>query len=271
MTKLYLFIIAHPDDESMFFTPTIHALLNTQKKEDDVKVGILCLCNGNYDGLGQQRELEMKMALLTLGFTGESQYIKVAHEKGLQDGPKEDWDENVISQQIHKYLQTIFPHDNHHHDDNNCARNKLSVTLLTFDALGVSQHINHIHTHRGVHHFLSQFTTSNTNNIDSMAGYELISMTNPLWKYNPFVLWMYMLFSYLFCSNALFHKSSSLIRQEDKGLFTTHDATYNTIMFDPLKVWYAMAAHESQFVWYRRLSVLFSRYTYQNQWRKMNV
>ncbi len=57
----------------------------------------------------------------------------------------EDWDENVISQQIHKYLKTIFPRENHH--DDNRARTKQSVTLLTFDTLGVSQHINHIHTH----------------------------------------------------------------------------------------------------------------------------
>ena len=38
-------------------------------------------------------------------------------------------------------------------------------------------------------------------------------------------------------------------------------------IFEPKLVWNAMAAHGTQFVWYRRLSVLFSRYTYTNTLR----
>eukprot|EP00957_Ditylum_brightwellii_P150759 11479218-Ditylum_brightwellii.AAC.1 len=83
-----------------------------------------------------------------LGFQGNSQYVKVVHDKGLQDGPMEDWDANAISQQITEYFYTIFPCDNHH--DNNCTRIKQSVTLLTSDALGVLQHINHMHVHGGM-------------------------------------------------------------------------------------------------------------------------
>ncbi len=39
--------------------------------------------------------------------------------------------------------------------------------------------------------------------------------------------------------------------------------------FHPKLTWMAMAAHHSQFVWYRRLSVLFSTYTYINSLDEM--
>lgn len=44
---------AHPDDEAMFFLPTIMSL---QK----YKIHLLCLSNGNYDKLGEIREKELK-------------------------------------------------------------------------------------------------------------------------------------------------------------------------------------------------------------------
>ncbi len=48
-----LLVIAHPDDESMFFVPTI--LLQSN-------ISILCLSNGDYDGLGIVRESELQRA-----------------------------------------------------------------------------------------------------------------------------------------------------------------------------------------------------------------
>ena len=46
-----LLIIAHPDDEIMFWTPTIKTLISF-----NISMKILCLSNGNYDGLGELRE-----------------------------------------------------------------------------------------------------------------------------------------------------------------------------------------------------------------------
>ncbi|KAL7531516.1 hypothetical protein ACHAXR_004087 [Thalassiosira sp. AJA248-18] len=42
-------------------------------------------------------------------------------------------------------------------------------------------------------------------------------------------------------------------------------------IMDPILVWRAMAAHHSQFVWYRRLSVMFSRYTFINDLQKLTI
>ena len=42
------------------------------------------------------------------------------------------------------------------------------------------------------------------------------------------------------------------------------------LAFNPIDIWRAMAAHHSQFVWYRRLFIMFSRYSYINNFRKTN-
>mmetsp|Transcript_4729 Transcript_4729/g.6371 ORF Transcript_4729/g.6371 Transcript_4729/m.6371 type:complete len:148 (+) Transcript_4729:323-766(+) len=52
-----LLVIAHPDDESMFFGPTLLALAGMQ-----AEVSVLCLSTGNFEGKGKQRSLELKAA-----------------------------------------------------------------------------------------------------------------------------------------------------------------------------------------------------------------
>ena len=54
--KNILFVMAHPDDECMFFTPTIYAL------KEKSNLYLLVLSNGGYDGLGKIREKEMEKA-----------------------------------------------------------------------------------------------------------------------------------------------------------------------------------------------------------------
>ena len=49
-----LLVISHPDDESMFFGPTIQAL-----RRAGARTHILCLSNGDADGLGAVREKEL--------------------------------------------------------------------------------------------------------------------------------------------------------------------------------------------------------------------
>ena len=53
-----ILVIAHPDDEAMFFYPTI-----SRAK----RLHIICLSNGGYDGLGEQREKELQRAARRLG------------------------------------------------------------------------------------------------------------------------------------------------------------------------------------------------------------
>jgi len=58
-----LLLIAHPDDESMFFAPTLLALKG--------KIRVLCLSTGNYDGLGHIRKKELLKACRTFDILPE--------------------------------------------------------------------------------------------------------------------------------------------------------------------------------------------------------
>ena len=57
-----LLVIAHPDDEAMFFGPTLTAM-----EELKISVQVLCLSNGNSEGLGKTREKELSSSLRLLG------------------------------------------------------------------------------------------------------------------------------------------------------------------------------------------------------------
>lgn len=66
--KRICLLIAHPDDEAMFFSPTVLALT---RPETGNHVKILCLSTGNADGLGETRKKELVKSAMTLGLRQE--------------------------------------------------------------------------------------------------------------------------------------------------------------------------------------------------------
>lgn len=60
--KNCVLVIAHPDDEVMFFLPSLLAL-----KGSGISCHLLCLTNGDYDGLGKVREKELDRSCRKLG------------------------------------------------------------------------------------------------------------------------------------------------------------------------------------------------------------
>ena len=56
LAKNTLFVLAHPDDETVFFTPTVMSM------REESNLYLLVLSNGNYEGLGKIREKEMQKA-----------------------------------------------------------------------------------------------------------------------------------------------------------------------------------------------------------------
>ena len=50
-TKIML-VIAHPDDEVMFFSPLLNL---AARNKESLNISILCLSNGNFEGLGSTR------------------------------------------------------------------------------------------------------------------------------------------------------------------------------------------------------------------------
>lgn len=66
VAKNILMVTAHPDDEAMFFAPTILAL-NSKVTTGEIALALVCLSNGNAEGLGATRTTEFKNSADVLG------------------------------------------------------------------------------------------------------------------------------------------------------------------------------------------------------------
>lgn len=85
-----LLVIAHPDDEIMFFSPLLEKL--TRKRID---IHLLCLSTGDADGLGNVRTKEfLQCASL---FRIHPSNVEVVNHPSLQDGMKNIWSEEIVS------------------------------------------------------------------------------------------------------------------------------------------------------------------------------
>lgn len=104
-----LLLIAHPDDESMFFAPTLLSL--------GKNAIVLCLSHGNYYGRGETRKGEMRRLCKYLG----------AKLLLFDFADNEDWDPKLVCKII-GLAQNVYGFGR----------------IYTFDENGVSGHKNHI-------------------------------------------------------------------------------------------------------------------------------
>jgi hypothetical protein len=125
--KEVLLITAHPDDEIMFFTPTLNKLTNS-----NVKVKLLCLSNGNFDGQGKVREEELKTVCKQLNIEYE-----IINDDKLKDDIRYKWDSEKVAEKIAEYINK----------DNNIEK---IGAIVTFDENGVTKHLNHISCYEGL-------------------------------------------------------------------------------------------------------------------------
>jgi LmbE family N-acetylglucosaminyl deacetylase len=254
--KVNVIVFAHPDDESMFFLPTIQSL---KQEEPTSMIWLLCLTNGNYNGLGKVREKE----LLEVGKLLEVDKTIIQDNPLLQDHPTQRWDKVVVAAAIRSALS-------HHQKPLLLADVQSEFVLFTFDQRGVSGHRNHIDTHLGVSHFMvqqqlnSQVSSSGNTSNDLVVkeAWQLYSEPNVIFKYVPVFSWLFLLLSFVSSWNPPRTTTTTNTNAPDNmkviRVFRLHD---------PLLNWRAMKTHASQFVWYRRLFVVFSCYTYYNQLR----
>ncbi|XP_049448825.1 N-acetylglucosaminyl-phosphatidylinositol de-N-acetylase isoform X2 [Epinephelus fuscoguttatus] len=126
-----LIVTAHPDDECMFFAPTIVRLV-----ESNATVHLLCLSEGNYYNQGAQRKQELLSSCAVLGIP-DSRVTIVDHKK-LPDDPRAEWSVSLVSSLIVNHIRA--------HSFN---------MVLTFDGSGVSGHANHVAIHKAVSHLAS--------------------------------------------------------------------------------------------------------------------
>ncbi|XP_041657110.1 N-acetylglucosaminyl-phosphatidylinositol de-N-acetylase [Cheilinus undulatus] len=121
-----LVITAHPDDECMFFAPTVLRLVDLK-----ASVHLLCLSEGNYYNQGALRKQELLNSCAVLGIP-ESRVTIIDHKK-LPDDPKAEWSVSLVSSLIVNHI-----------------RNHSFNLVLTFDGRGVSGHANHTAIYKAV-------------------------------------------------------------------------------------------------------------------------
>ncbi|GMI86695.1 hypothetical protein like AT3G58130 [Hibiscus trionum] len=217
LKKNVLLVVAHPDDESMFFSPTINYLTSRGHT-----VYLLCMSIGNADGMGSNRKDELYRACVVLKV--QLDRVKVLDHPDLQDGFGQVWNhcllENIIEEEVYSHVIDV---------------------IITFDSYGVSGHCNHGDVHYGVRKFLNDSAPGN------IEAWELVSI-NLLRKYTGlFDVWM----------------SNLDVKRHPRGVI------HCLLNEQPRKSFLAMAQHVSQWVWFRKLFVTFSSYTYINTLRKM--
>ncbi|KAG5024874.1 hypothetical protein AAZX31_08G078800 [Glycine max] len=212
-----LLVIAHPDDESMFFTPTINFL--TSKGHN---VQILCLSIGDADGKGNIRKQELFQACVALKVP--MQQVKIVNHPDLQDGFGKVWNHSLLAKIIEEEITS-----------------RCIDMIITFDSYGVSGHCNHRDVHYGVCKLLHDILQRD------IEVWELVS-TNILRKYSgPVDIWLSIFLTMLHTNGTM----QCLVNEHSR------------------RSGIAMAQHSSQWVWFRKLFVTLSSYTYMNTLRKV--
>lgn len=110
--------IAHPDDEVMFFGPTMNRLSHPHNNNT---VSIVCFSAGNAEGLGEVRKLEMAKSAEHLQVLSE--HLTIFDDEKLPDSMDVDWDVQYLAELLENTVKTD--------------------KLVTFDRKGISDHPNH--------------------------------------------------------------------------------------------------------------------------------
>ncbi|KAI1435141.1 putative deacetylase LmbE-like domain-containing protein [Xylaria sp. CBS 124048] len=151
--KRVCLLIAHPDDEAMFFAPTVLALTRPGTGNH---VKILCLSTGNADGKGETRRRELVQSAMLLGLRREDD-IFVVDSPDFPDSMTTTWDTEQISSLL---CRAFAPHIATASKLSSSSHRKESApaaidALITFDNSGVSSHPNHISLYHGARAFIS--------------------------------------------------------------------------------------------------------------------
>ncbi|KAG9839850.1 LmbE-like protein, partial [Aureobasidium melanogenum] len=145
--KRICLLIAHPDDEAIFFAPAVLALT---RPELGNHIKILCLSSGDADGLGHIRKQELVKSGLLLGLRNADDVLILDDER-FPDSMTTTWDSKAIA----NLLASTFAPKMAEMGPKSSPEASIDV-LITFDDTGVSSHPNHISLYHGGLAFLKQ-------------------------------------------------------------------------------------------------------------------
>ncbi|XP_036268473.1 N-acetylglucosaminyl-phosphatidylinositol de-N-acetylase isoform X2 [Pipistrellus kuhlii] len=121
-----LLVIAHPDDEAMFFAPTLLGLARLGRQ-----LFLLCFSAGNYYNQGEIRKKELLQSCDVLGIPPTN--VMIIDSRDFPDDPAVQWDTERVASVLLQHMEA----------------NDINL-VVTFDAGGVSGHRNHVALHAAV-------------------------------------------------------------------------------------------------------------------------
>lgn len=158
--KRICLLIAHPDDEAMFFSPTLLALTEPALGNH---VKILCFSTGNNDGLGAVRQKELIASAGLLGLRVPIEDVLVIDSPSFPDSMTADWPANLVAEVLSSAFSPPSASPARRSSAskvNGAVRTSEGPPeatidiLLTFDKDGVSGHVNHISLYYGARAWL---------------------------------------------------------------------------------------------------------------------
>ncbi|KAI1477326.1 LmbE-like protein [Daldinia eschscholtzii] len=261
--KRICLLIAHPDDEAMFFAPTVLALT---RPELGNHLKILCLSSGNADGLGEIRKKELVKSGMLLGLNREDDVL-VYDSPDFPDSMTTTWEANKISALLNSAFGPRQNAQKSSSSDNLTAPNATIDVIITFDSRGISSHPNHISLYHGARAFISSLTRGKPGWASPVDLYTLTTV-GILRKYTGFLD----IFATVM-SLALAGPGGGS-RKSDKGnpgfLVSVSALAGGRESYGTARR--AMTeAHKSQMVWFRWGWIALSRYMYINDLRLEKV
>jgi len=200
------------------------------KQSSRARVHLCCLCSGDAGGAGETRKKELLRVKEALAIDA----LVVVDTDDLRDGMTTVWPLETIGAVLDAYSEGVA-----------------FDFVVTFDEAGISGHANHIATHLGTKAWLEK-KRANARNEDE----ERLEKIPEVWVLE---------------STNVARKLSGVL--DFAASFTEAAIVGDRRVFipspNPLEVIKVCRMHKSQFVWYRKLFVLFSRFTYMNTLRRI--
>ncbi|KAF9162678.1 N-acetylglucosaminyl-phosphatidylinositol de-N-acetylase [Actinomortierella ambigua] len=254
-------VIAHPDDEVMFFGPTLAELT---RPEYNNQVRVLCLSSGNHDGLGDIRKKELVNSLKTFGL--RENHLTILDREDLKDGPKEMWDLSLVGDQMNLF-----------------AKKHAIETLITFDERGVSGHTNHIACFLGLSYFVRTFKDRTTvkycyvlKTVSLLRKYISILDLPATMLFTEALLPLVSQITGVGAAASLIGAENSITNPgrggsggSNRRVLRPKDLLFVSPIPAVVQAKAAMQKHESQMVWFRKIYVVASRYMAINELRRV--
>ncbi|KAF2276337.1 phosphatidylinositol glycan class L [Westerdykella ornata] len=245
--KRIVLLIAHPDDEAMFFAPILLALTRPENRNH---IKILCLSSGDADGLGETRKKELVKSGLQLGIHSEDDILVIEDEHvNFPDSMSANWHPRLIA----NLLLSAFAPKMASLPSKQAPEANIDV-LITFDRHGISSHANHQALYHGAHAFLKALMHKHSGWDCPIKLYTLTTTTIAR--------------KYLSLLDAPLTIARAVLSRKELGNYPTPLVTISSPV-GYRKAQKAMTtAHKSQMRWFRWGWITFSRYMIINDLRK---